>query len=184
VHNVERLDPLDSGLLRGIPATAPARTLIDFASEATSDELERAIAEAFALRLVNEPELEAAADRATGRPGVASLRAQLRREAGPQWTQSEGERRMLKLIREAGLPAPQTQVRIAGWPADFLWPEQRLIVEFDGYQFHSGRRAFERDRRRDQAHVAAGYTVIRVTWRQLNEEPLAVIATIARALVI
>lgn len=89
---------------------------------------------------------------------------------------------MLKLIRAAGLPTPQTQVRIAGWPADFLWPDQKLIVEFDGYQFHGHRAAFERDRRRDQAHIAAGYTVIRITWRQLTEEPLTVVATIATLL--
>jgi very-short-patch-repair endonuclease len=89
---------------------------------------------------------------------------------------------MLTLIRKAGLPPPRTQISIAGWPADFLWAEQRLIVEVDGYSFHSGRRAFERDRRRDQAHIAAGYRVIRVTWRQLTEEPLLIIATIARAL--
>lgn len=182
VHRLERLDRRDTGFVRGIPITSPARTLVDLASEATSDELEQAIAEAYALKLITEKQLQAAADRAPNHAGVAAIRAQLHREAGPQWTQSEGERRMLKLIRAAGLPAPRTQVRIAGWPADFLWSKQRLIVEVDGYPFHSGRKAFERDRRRDQAHIAAGYTVIRVTWRQLTEEPLAVVATIARVL--
>jgi very-short-patch-repair endonuclease len=182
VHRVKQLGPQDRALRRGIPITAPARTLIDLASEATSDELERVMGEAHALKLVTEGELTAAADRAPKHAGVAALRAQLRREGGPRWTQSEAERQMLKLIRAAGLPEPRTQVRVAGWPADFLWADRRLIVEVDGYQFHSGRRAFERDRRRDQAHIAAGYTVIRVTWRQLAEEPLVVITTIARAL--
>lgn len=182
VHRADRLDRRDHRFRRGIPITSPARTMIDLAAQASAWELERVIAEAYALTLVTETELEAAADRAPKHAGVAALRAELRREGGPQWTQSEGERRMLKLLRAARLPLPRTQVRIAGWPADFLWPDQRLIVEVDGYPFHSGRRAFERDRRRDQAHIAAGYTVIRVTWRQLNEEPLVVIATIARAL--
>jgi very-short-patch-repair endonuclease len=182
VHNVERLDDRDRRFPRGIPTTSPARTLVDLASDATSDELERAIAEAHALKLVTEDELKAAADRAPKHAGVAALRAELRREAGPQWTQSGGERRMLELIRAAGLPIPQTQNRVAGWPADFLWADQRLIVEFDGYQFHGHRAAFERDRRRDQAHIAAGYTVIRITWRQLTEEPLSVVATIAALL--
>jgi very-short-patch-repair endonuclease len=182
VHRSDRLDPRDQGYRRGIPIITPARTLIDLASEAGQDELERAIAEAYALGLVTDEQIEAAVDRAPNRNGVARLRGELRREGGPQWTQSEGERRMLKLIRAAGLPAPQTQARIAGWPADFLWAEQRLIVEVDGYPFHSHRRAFERDRRRDQAHIAAGYTVIRFTMRQLSEEPLVVITTIVRAL--
>jgi very-short-patch-repair endonuclease len=71
---------------------------------------------------------------------------------------------------------------VAGYPADFIWPELRLIVEVDGYQSHGTRYAFERDRRRDQAHKNAGYDVIRFTWRQLNEEPLRVIAVIAMAI--
>jgi very-short-patch-repair endonuclease len=182
VHRTQRLDQRDAGFVRGIPVTAPARAIIDVAGEASAIELEHAIAEAYALKLVTDRQIEAAIGRAPYRAGVGVLRAELRREGGPQWTQSEGERQMLKLIRSAGLPVPRTQERIAGWPADFLWPEQRLIVEVDGYPFHSGRRAFERDRRRDQAHIAAGYTVIRVTWRQLTNEPLVVITTIARAL--
>jgi very-short-patch-repair endonuclease len=182
VHRVRTLDAPDHRLLRGIPITSPARTLVDFAHQVPPDQLERAIAEAYALRLVTEAELQAAVDRGRNRPGVAALRAELRRDAGPRLTRREGERRMLKLLREARLPQPLTNTRVAGLEVDFLWPEHRLIVEFDGYQFHGHRRTFERDRRRDQAHIAAGYTVIRVTWRQLTEEPLSVIAIIARLL--
>lgn len=182
VHNADQLDARDRRFCRGIPATAPARSLLDFAAEASSGELERVIAEAYALRLMTETELQKAIDRAPYRPGVAALRAELRREAGPRFTRREGEGRMLKLLRDAQLPQPLTNVRVAGFEADFFWPDEKLIVEFDSYQFHGHRAAFERDRRRDQAHVAAGYTVIRVTWRQLTEEPLTVIATIARLL--
>ena len=89
---------------------------------------------------------------------------------------------MKLLLRQANLPSPVTQHWVAGYPADFAWPERRLIVEVDGFRFHSHRRAFERDRKRDQAHVLAGYRVIRITWRQLDEEPLSVVATIATAL--
>ena len=182
VRRTQRLDRRDTGSVRGIPVTSPARALIEFAADAASDELERAIAEAYALRLVTENEIQAAMERATNHAGVAALRAELRRGAGPQWTRSESERRMLRLLRDARLPPPLTNVRVAGFEADFFWPDQKLIVEFDGYQFHGHRRAFEQDRRRDQAHIAAGYTVIRVTWRQLTEEPLAVVATISHVL--
>ncbi len=182
VHRVTSLCDADRGDRRGIPVTAPARAFLDFASRATTYELERAIAEAYAVRLVTEDQLRGAIDRAPRRPGAAALKAQLDREGGPQWTQSEAERRMLRLLRAARLPLPRTQLRIAGWPADFAWPEARLIVEVDGYQFHGHRYAFERDRRRDQAHFSVGYTVIRFTFRQLDEEPFTVVATIARAL--
>ena len=63
-----------------------------------------------------------------------------------------------------------------------LWHEQRLIVEIDGFAFHGGRAAFERDRRRDAQLLARGYRVLRITWRQLTREPHAVVATIAAAL--
>ena len=63
-----------------------------------------------------------------------------------------------------------------------LWRAQRLVVEIDGYAFHSSRRSFERDRRKDQHLQTHGYRVIRITWRQLTEEPEAVVATITRAL--
>jgi very-short-patch-repair endonuclease len=62
---------------------------------------------------------------------------------------------MKLLLCGANLPTPVTQYRVAGYPADFAWPAQRLIVEVDGYQFHGHRAAFERDRKRDQAHVLA-----------------------------
>jgi very-short-patch-repair endonuclease len=182
VHRVDRLDARDRRLRCGIPVTSPARTLLDYAATAQPADLERAIAEASALRLVTEREIYRTLERTPRRFGAARLRAELDRERGPAWTQSDAERRMLRLIRSAGLPPPQTQVRIAGFPADFLWPEHKLIVEVDGYPFHSHRRAFERDRRRDAAHVAAGYLVIRFSWRQLKEEPLVVVATIGRAL--
>ena len=71
---------------------------------------------------------------------------------------------------------------IAGFTADFVWEDQRLIVEVDGHPYHSSRPAFERDHRRDIVHKNAGYEVLRFTARQLAEEPLLVIATIARAL--
>jgi very-short-patch-repair endonuclease len=73
-------------------------------------------------------------------------------------------------------------VRIAGHEVDVLWREHKLIVEIDGSAFHSVRSSCERDRRREQELVAAGYRVIRVTWRKLTAEPVAVAARLATAL--
>jgi very-short-patch-repair endonuclease len=89
---------------------------------------------------------------------------------------------MRALLRAAELPQPLANVPLLGYVADFLWPELKLIVETDGFDFHSSRSAFEHDRRRDQKLAAAGYTVIRVTRRQLEQEPYAVIARIAQAI--
>ena len=71
---------------------------------------------------------------------------------------------------------------LGGYEVDMLWREQRLIVEVDGYAYHSGRAAFERDRRRDAALQAAGYRVVPFTWRQITLEPHVVVAQLARLL--
>ena len=73
-------------------------------------------------------------------------------------------------------------MRVAGHEVDFLWPAERLVVEIDGFAFHSSSRTFERDRRRDAALTAAGYRVVRVTWRQIEDEGEAVLARLAMAL--
>ena len=65
---------------------------------------------------------------------------------------------------------------------DFLWPVQRLIAETDGYETHRTREAFEGDRRRDQLLDAAGYRTLRLTWRQLRDEPDRVAQTLRAAL--
>ncbi|MEO8687148.1 MAG: DUF559 domain-containing protein [Solirubrobacteraceae bacterium] len=72
--------------------------------------------------------------------------------------------------------------RIGRHEVDFLWPAQRLVIEVDGYAFHSTRAGFERDRLRDADLLAAGYRVLRFTWRQLTHEPAAVVASLAAAL--
>jgi very-short-patch-repair endonuclease len=162
--------------------TSPARTIIDQAADVTLDELDRLIAEARARRLLRPGELEAALDRAGHRRGAARMRAFLSAEEEPDFTRSKGERRLRGLLRQAGLPQPRTNRRAAGHEVDFLWEAERLVVEFDGYKYHGHRRAFEHDRRKDVELANADYQVLRFTWRQLDEEPLVVIAAIARAL--
>jgi very-short-patch-repair endonuclease len=167
---------------RGIPVTSPARTLLDLAAVAPSHDLERAFDEALTQRLTTTASLTAAVERAQGHHGAGRVRALLARSEEPALTRSEAERRFLALVREARLPAPMVNAHVAGYLVDFLWRDSRLIVEIDGYRFHSSRAAFERDRLRDAELNAAGFRVVRVTWRQLVEEPVAVIARLARAL--
>ena len=184
IHRTQTLDPRDVRLLEGLPVTAPARALLDLAGSTSAAELERAVAEARVQRLILSGDLEAALDRAPGRTGATQLRGLLRAEGGPGPTRRELEHQMLTLIRDAQLPLPQVNPVLLGFEVDFLWPEHRLVIETDGHQFHGHRMAFERDRKRDQILVAAGYRVMRITWRQLREEPLAVIARLTMALAV
>jgi len=185
VTQVGSLDQRDRRSRNGILVTAPARTLIDLAGVVDDDaDLERAVSEARALRLIRDGEIEAALERARNRAGATRMRRFLSAETESGFTRLEAERRMWRLARDSGLPQPLCNARVNGVEVDFVWPEQRLIVEVDGYQFHGHRRAFERDRRRDQALIAAGYRVMRVTWRQLRWEPLRVAVAIAGALAV
>jgi very-short-patch-repair endonuclease len=90
------------------------------------------------------------------------------------------------VIEQAELPSPELNCRVdlesMTIEADAVWIEQRLIVELDGYAFHRTSEAFERDRARDRAAVAAGWRVIRITWRQLADDPAGVIRDLRRAL--
>jgi very-short-patch-repair endonuclease len=182
LHRTACLDPQDVRWRECLPLTAPARTLVDLAEVLTLRELERAVEQAEILRLVRRRELAAALDRSPRRAGAATVRALLADDARPALTRSEAEKRLLGLVRAAELPPTAMNVRIGKHEADFLWRPQRLIVEVDGYRFHANRTAFERDRVRDSELQAAGYRVMRVTWRQIAERPEAVVARLAQAL--
>ncbi len=164
----------------GIPVTAPIRTLIDFAARAGADLLERAVAEAFALRLAGRGQILRELDRVGPRPGTPALRRML--DGGPKRTRSQPERKLLRLIRAAGLPEPETNVRIGRWEVDFLWREAGLVLEVDAYSTHSSPRAFERDRRKTAELQDLGASVHRVTPDQLDLEAPLAIARIRRAL--
>lgn len=179
VHRTRRLDRRDLRRREGLPITSPPRTIVDLASD---PDLESAIAVAQMRGLASADEVRAAVDRASGRKGVARLASLLDAGSIGGYTASKAERRMRALLACADLPQPLANQPLLGYIADFLWPEVKLIVEVDGFSFHSSRSAFEHDRKRDQRLIAAGYTVIRITWRQLEQEPYAVIARIAQAI--
>jgi very-short-patch-repair endonuclease len=178
---VRTLRPDETTTLDGIPVTTPARTLHDLAAVVGPRELERALAEALAKRLTTLDAVARVVARHPRDPGRATLRALLQ-DGRPALTRSEAEERFLALIREAGLPMPAANVRVEGLEVDFLWRAERLVVEVDGYAFHSSPGAFNNDRRRDTALVAAGLRVTRLTWQQITEEPMPVVARLAQAL--
>lgn len=181
-HRAARIDACDRTLLAGLPATSPARTLLDLAPSMRSWELERLIEETQIRRLASRTDLLEALERGRGRAGAPVLRAALAHQDEPTLTRSNAERRLLTLIRTARLPRPEANVRLGRYEVDFLWREQRLVVEVDGFAFHSSRAAFERDRLRDAELQAMGYRVLRVTWRRLVAEPEAIVAQIAALL--
>ena len=181
VHRVRQLRESDHTLRQRIPVTTVARTLLDLGEVSSFVELERAAEVALRLNLLRTTALEEVYRRSHGRHGLKPLRQLIRARATAR-TRSELERRFLHFCRKRGMPAPLLNVRVAGLEVDCLWPRRRVIAELDGWAFHDGRVAFERDRSRSLALEAAGYRVLRITWSQLHEKPAAVEAALRRQL--
>jgi very-short-patch-repair endonuclease len=182
VHRVASLEPGDVVALEGIPITTPVRTLIDLASVIRPRALEQAIAQAERNGLVERDDLRAAVAARARRSGNRVLRSLLEEGRSVALTLSEAEDKLLDMVRKVGLPEPATNAPIGNVRVDFFWPRERLVVEVDGFAFHSSRREFESDRRRDAMLTARGLRVMRVTWRQIVDEPETVLVRIAQAL--
>jgi very-short-patch-repair endonuclease len=149
-------------------------------------ELERAAEEAERLGLVDESSFDALFALHPRRKGARVLRAIVESDRAATVTRSDFEARFLGFLDGADLPAPRVNARIRvggrSLEVDFVWSKARVAVELDGHAYHSTRAAFERDRERDRALQAAGWRVVRVTWRQLSDEPAAVARDLKRLL--
>jgi len=157
-----------------IPVTTVARTLFDLAEVADQQRLCRAAEEADRLGLLSLPELEAVCARCPGRRALRPIRRLIDVARKPEDTQSSLEDRVLELCRTYDLPMPVTGATVLGHEIDALWPDRKLMVEADGWQFHRHRAAFERDRERDAAMQVEGFRVVRLTYRRLEREPAKV----------
>jgi very-short-patch-repair endonuclease len=182
VHRSRLFTPRDVRIREGLPVTSPAWTLLDIAATADERRLELAFDQAMVSGIVRHGEIRELLARVRGRRGRPELLALMAADRAPFVTRSEAEERMLHLIRSADLPEPAVNARLCGYEVDFLWREQRLVVEIDGYRYHSTRRAFEHDRRKDAVLQEAGFVTLRITWRQLVNEPYVVVARLARRL--
>jgi hypothetical protein len=174
LHRTRSLDAQDTTTHHGIPITTVHRTLLDIAAHVPAHHLERALAQAERLQLYDHHAVERVVARSNGHRGSAILERAV--ASDPQFTRSELEACMRRLARDHGLPQPLFNASLdapdhPGLEVDCYFPTHRLVVETDGWDTHRTRRAFEDDRAKDAALTAAGYTVVRFTWRQLRYDP-------------
>lgn len=93
-------------------------------------------------------------------------------------TRSGLERLFLRICRRHRIPSPEVNGRVGRYRPDFLWRAERLIVEVDGYAYHSDREAFRSDRARDRSLAGRGFTVLRFSDDELAEQPELVAVTV------
>jgi len=138
----------------GIPVTTPTRTLADLRPLLSPARFSAALREAEFLRLRIDADFDADCAR------------------------TDLEQAMLALCRRHRLPRPEVNVKVDRFEVDFLWREQQLVVEVDGWEAHRSRSAFEEDRARDARLAVLGYEVVRFTWRQVTHDGATVAKTI------
>lgn len=181
VHRSAWLPSWHTTTRRAIPVTVPARTLVDLGAvqpRAVRSATDRALA----AGLCTTAELEAMVDEVArrGRAGVGPLRSVLDDLAlGSDVAESVLELRMSRLIRDHGVPAGKLQhvVQLGGGRTarvDVAWPARRVIAEVDGLSVHGTATALQHDLARQNALVAAGWTVLRFTWHDVVRRPAAV----------
>ena len=184
VHRSRDLLAVDIDRNGGLPVTTPSRSLVDAAPRLTRDQIEAAVDVGARTGLVWVPYLRWRVDelRRQGRSGVVKLLDVLPQEATREREESWLERRVSKVIRDAGLPPPRCQARLrhSGGAArvDFVYEEARLVLETDGHATHATRRQRQADAERSSRLMAEGWRVVRSTYEDVVERPAYVVDTI------
>lgn len=184
LHRVQ-LDRRELVEFSGLPVTARTRTVVDLLRTepfgVACGLRDRALQQGW----LDEVVLSRAIGEQLGRTGNRQLRLLL---AGIEpGAQAESERRLHALLRRARLRGwvPQYRARLGRRIAmiDVAFPARKIAIEIDGRRHHDGdSERFEDDRDRQNALVAAGWQVLRFTWRQLTQQPEDVLAQIVQLL--
>jgi very-short-patch-repair endonuclease len=180
----------DRGRVASIPTTGVARTLFDLGAVLRREAVEAALDDALRRRLTSLERLLMRFEDlgGKGRRGAAVLRSLLE-ERDPKTAPSESvlEARLVRLLRRARLPEPtrQFEVREQGKllaRVDIAYPDVHLAIEADGYRYHSGRVAWQRDLERRNRLTSRGWRVIHVTWADITSGGPDILTEIRRVL--
>jgi very-short-patch-repair endonuclease len=179
-RHVSSVSSDEAAVHEGIPVTSVHRTIFDLAASEDADAVVATIKEAEYLNRWDRLSLPDLLERYPGKRGSRKVRAALARlkQEPPGRKRSKLEERFVPFLRRHRLPLPRFNDWIVlgakRYQVDCRWAGTNRIVELDGWEGHSSRSAFRDDRERDRRLTAAGYTVTRLTWNQLDDEPEAV----------
>jgi hypothetical protein len=183
LHQTRRLEPYEVTVERGIPVAVMERVLLDLAGRTDVKRLERMVAQAYKRDDFSWPRLGRIITRRRGCKGVGKLR-RIALEVDPEAleTKSVPEVDFLALWRQADDSVPAVNILVKGHLVDFLWSEQKVIVETDSWSYHGDPLAFEKDHQRDVELTAAGYDVHRTTAKMLERDPYPFLQNVRHAL--
>lgn len=188
VHTTTRSLEKITTVREGVRVTTPVQTLLDLCARHEDDAVPRAfLGHCLSHRQISPSQLEHFLRRQPQRaPGTRRLRALVHLTGGGS-VDSSVELELLSLLAKAGIPAPKSQfvVKHDGRfvaRVDNAWPDCRVLLEIDGYRYHSDPRTFVNDRIRQNALVTAGYTVLRTTPTEIRNDGNSLCDTVKRAL--
>jgi predicted transcriptional regulator of viral defense system len=176
VHRTRR--PIETTTRHAIPVTTVARTLADLAEVVPRRALEKALEQAERLALLDVRAVDAIARAHPGRRGPALLRRLVHRHDTQSTTRSELEDAFLELCDRHAIPRPAVNARVEGMEVDCVWPAARLVIELDSWAWHATRGAFRRDRTKSRQLTLLGWTVVRITDDEMEEDPAGVAAAV------
>jgi very-short-patch-repair endonuclease len=93
---------------------------------------------------------------------------------------SAAERIVVRLLREAGIGGWVLGHPFGPYTIDVAFPDARLAIEVDGWAWHVDQDRFVGDRRKGNALVRAGWTVLRFTWHDVTRSPGTVVPRSSR----
>jgi REase_MTES_1575/Transcriptional regulator, AbiEi antitoxin len=165
-----------------IPMTSVARTLVDLSGWFSVAQLGRMTDRALrkgTLRLNDLRKCVAGLSPARGRHPTRIERVLRRRLAGYEPGDSDLEMRFARAIVAGGLPEPVQQYRVIighrRYRIDLAYPELRIAIEIDGWEYHRTRTAFDKDRARANDLVVAGWHVLRFTSRMTDAQTIEIV---------
>jgi very-short-patch-repair endonuclease len=184
---VRRMDLPDDDVVvvDEVRRTVPLRTVLDLAMVLPHEEAVAAADSALRQGLVDSGDLVTAL---SGRLGRGARRPRAVAQALDPLAGSVLESLLRVLLRQAGLPAPQTQHVVSERDGTFVarvdmaWPGSRLVVEADGFAFHSDRESYRSDRHRVNALERLGWRVLRFSWEDVRYAPEDVVRTVRSCL--
>ncbi len=177
VHRPALLPDHDVRVVAGIPVTSYARTLVDCTGRFSLGQIARALDFGIVHHEVTLWSVERSLSVLGQAPGrhPSKLRTLLdERGTEPVSSESRPEMRMLRVLASGGLPAPIQQHRVRfgadTFRLDLAYPDAKLAIEYDGWDTHRTRSAFDADRRRDRILQRHGWVVLRLTSKTSDAE--------------
>jgi hypothetical protein len=187
---VHRRDGAPLREVDGRPATTPEWTAVEVARSLRRPRALATLDAALRSSTCVPRQLNAAAARQAGRRGIVNVRQLIPLAAAEAESPMESEARLAMI--DGGLPTPMLQYEIVDrnwrtWRVDFAWPDRKVAVEYDGFDFHSDPERFRRDRQKRAALQEVGWTVMSIvsddvrrrTWDMLRRIELELQQSIA-----